>query len=274
MTEQIFFQSSFPRAGSTLLQNIFFQNPDFFSSATSGVLELLFAARKNYSESPEFKAQDETAMENAWRSFCYHGLTGYYKGLTDKKYVLDKSRGWGYYYGFLNFFYPEPKIICMIRDPRDVISSMEKKFRATPEKDIGIVNNSSLIGTTTEKRVDIWCNGQPAGMAFERLYQIIKEGNDKKILFIKYENLCHNPNKEMQRAYEYLGIDFYQHDFDNIEQKTVEDDKNVYGIFGDHSIRPQLKALKSDSREILGKPVCDWIFSRYEWFYDKFGYNH
>ena len=49
MTEKIFFQSSLPRSGSTLLQNILAQNPDFYATPTSGVLELLYAARANYS---------------------------------------------------------------------------------------------------------------------------------------------------------------------------------------------------------------------------------
>ena len=41
--EKIFFQSSLPRAGSTLLQNILGQNPNFYVTPTSGVLELLFS---------------------------------------------------------------------------------------------------------------------------------------------------------------------------------------------------------------------------------------
>ena len=46
--EQIFFQSSLPRAGSTLLQNIMGQNPEFYVTPTSGVLELLHSARFQY----------------------------------------------------------------------------------------------------------------------------------------------------------------------------------------------------------------------------------
>ena len=68
--KQIFFQSSLPRAGSTLLQNIMGQNPDFYVTPTSGVLELVYAARKNYVESPEFKAQDPETMRNAFNGFC------------------------------------------------------------------------------------------------------------------------------------------------------------------------------------------------------------
>ena len=59
----IFFQSSMPRAGSTLLQNILAQNPDIYATPTSGVLELTYAARSMFTESAEFKAQDTKTME-------------------------------------------------------------------------------------------------------------------------------------------------------------------------------------------------------------------
>ena len=272
MVEKIFFQSSLPRAGSTIFQNLIGQHPDFYVTPTSGVLELLYAARGNYTTSPEFRAQDAELMKAGWKSFGHDGLFGFFNGVTDKKYVMDKSRGWGIHYDFLNFFYPDPKIICMIRDPRDIFASMEKKFRSAPERDSGMVNHAQMLGITTESRIDIWASREPVGLAFTRISQMIKEGIDKKVLFVKYENLCHNPHKEMERVYEYLGLPVYSHDFKNIEQITKEDDE-VYGIFGDHTIRQELKALKSDAREILGKPACKWIENQYEWFYTKFGYN-
>ena len=68
--ENIFYQSSLPRAGSTLLQNILAQNPDVYATPTSGVLELIFAARSNYTDSPEFKAQDAEVMKTAFQAFC------------------------------------------------------------------------------------------------------------------------------------------------------------------------------------------------------------
>ena len=60
--KKIFFQSSLPRAGSTLLQNIIGQNPDFYVTPTSGVLELLYGARNHYTACDEFKAQDSELM--------------------------------------------------------------------------------------------------------------------------------------------------------------------------------------------------------------------
>ena len=109
--EKLFFQSSLPRAGSTLLQNILAQNPKIYATPTSGVLELIFAARNNYTNSPEFKAQDPELMKSGFLSFCKQGMRGYFEAITDKPYIIDKSRGWGIHYDFLNQIYPEPKLL-------------------------------------------------------------------------------------------------------------------------------------------------------------------
>ncbi len=166
MPEKIFFQSSLPRSGSTLLQNIMGQNPDFYVTPTSGVLELLYAARANYTESPEFKAQDSEEMMNGFRGFCRAGFEGFYAGITDKKYAIDKSRGWGIHRDFVEFFYPEPKVICMVRDLRDVFCSMEKNFRKNQHLSDPVVNHAELRGTSTPKRIDVWANSQQNGGVF------------------------------------------------------------------------------------------------------------
>ena len=268
---KIFFQSSLPRSGSTLLQNIMGQNPKFYVTPTSGVLELVFAARKNYTDSLEFQAQDAELMRNAFLGFCKQGLEGYYNSITDKEYVLDKSRGWGIHYNFLNAFYPDPKILVMIRDPRDILASMEKKFRQNQDKDSGLVDHANMQGTTTEKRIDIWASSQPFGMAMERLYQMIKEGIDKKVHFIKYENLTLKPERELSKIYDFLGVEPYEHDFDNIEQVTQEDD-SVYGIYGDHKIQNKLSFKPSNADEILGSNAAEWVRNNYAWFYERFLY--
>lgn len=270
--DKLFFQSSLPRSGSTLLQNILAQNPDIYATPTSGVLELIYGARENYTNSPEFIAQDAQLMRKGFLSFCKSGMHAFYNSITEKKYVIDKSRGWGIHYDLLQTILgEEPKIICMIRDLRDVFASMENNFRKNPEKANLIVNWSQMTGTSVPKRVNYWAQGQPVGMAIERLQEVIRYGNDKKILFVKYEDLCLRPDSEMVRIYQYLDIPYYKHDFDNIEQVTKEDDE-VYGSFGDHTIRHQLKLLPSKSKQLLGKEVCDSIYNNYYWFYETFKY--
>ena len=270
--KKIFFQSSLPRAGSTLLQNILGQNPDFYVTPTSGVLELLYAARSNYSNDASFKAQDSELMKKGWLNFCNQGLMGFYNGVTTKKYVVDKSRGWGIHYDFLNSFYPNPKIVCMVRDLRCIYSSMEKNFRKNPEIDSGIVNWAELKGTTTGKRVDYWSVNPPIGIALERLYQIIMEGLDKNILFIRFEDLTLYPQNELDKIYDFFQIDRFKHDFKNVEQLTKEDD-TVFGIFGDHVIRKEVKPVARDYDSILGQELSLNIVKSYSWFYNYFNYS-
>ncbi|MBT4870428.1 MAG: sulfotransferase [Candidatus Diapherotrites archaeon] len=268
---KIFFQSSMPRAGSTLLQNILGQNPDFYVTPTSGVLELVYGARSQYTSSPEFKAQDADLMKKGFLNFCKNGLEGFYEGVTDKKYVVDKSRGWGIHYDFLNSFYEEPKIVCMVRDPRQILSSMEKNFRKNQDKHQEIENHAEMRGNTTQKRVIEWLNSQPVGLAFNRIQDIVQRGIDKNILFIRFEDLTENPEEEMKKVYEFFGVENYKHDFENVEQLTQEDD-SVYGIFGDHNIRKKVEPLQKDYLDILGKQACDMIMQNLEWYAKKFGY--
>lgn len=271
-TKKLFFNSSMPRSGSTLLQNILGHNPDFYATPTSGVLELIYGARENYTNSQEFKAQDAELMKKGFVSFCKGGIDGFFDAITDKPYVIDKSRGWFNYYDWLKMVYPDPKIVCMVRDLRDVIASMEKNYRKNPDKSNPVINESQRIGTTVGKRVDVWVSQPPVGVAIERFKEMFLKGYDDKILFVRYEDLCLRPDYEMKRVYEHLGVPYFQHDFENIEQITVEDD-TVYGIFGDHTIRTKLEMKPSDAKKVLGADVCDWIYTTFKWYFDKFNYR-
>jgi sulfotransferase len=237
------------------------------------MLELIFAARGNYTESPEFKAQDADLMRTGFQAFCKEGMDAYYNAITDKKYVMDKSRGWSIHHDFLQFVRGEqPKIICMVRDLRDVFASMENNYRKNPDKVDSILNWSTMQGTTVPKRIDIWAQGPPVGMAIERLSEVYRLGIDKNMLFVRFEDLCLYPESTMLKIYKYLDIPAFEHDFDNIEQVTKEDDE-VYGAFGDHVIRKKLQPVPSRAKTLLGKDVTDWIFENYRWFFDKFRYT-
>jgi sulfotransferase len=273
MVKDIYYQSSLPRAGSTLLQNILGQNPELYVTPTSGVLELIYSARGQYSTSLEFKAQDSKLMREGFLKFCKEGMYGFYNAITDKPYVIDKSRGWGIHYNFLETIHGEPKIICMVRDLRSIFASMEKNFKKHPEMDDGTVNWADGKGTTTEKRVKLWADTPPIGIAVERLKQIIDEGNDKHILFVKFEDLVTIPKFEMERIYRFLGLPNFKHDFNNVEQITQEDDA-VYGIFGDHTIKKEVKYFDPKYNEILGEQICQNIVGSYQWFYEYFNYKN
>jgi len=270
--EKMFYNSSMPRCGSELMQNILAQNPDFYSSPTSGLLELVYSARGAYSNSQEFKAQDPEMMSKAFAKFCKSGMKGYYSEVTDKPYIIDKSRGWGIHFDFLNFVHGEkPKIICMVRDIRAIYASMEKNFRKDPT-DAGIVNWQTGQCTTVAKRVEYWSQNVPINIALERLKEMFNTGIAKDILFIKFEDLTENPKAIMKELYEKLEVPNFEHDFSNIKQST-EEAPNAYGTFGDHNIRPEVKPVKKDWNQVLGKELSKAIYDNHKWYNEIFKYK-
>jgi len=70
MDKIIYFNSSLPRAGSTLFQNLIGQNPQFYVTPTSGLIELVSGAKNHYNGSQEIRAQDPKLMEKAFINFC------------------------------------------------------------------------------------------------------------------------------------------------------------------------------------------------------------
>lgn len=272
MEKRYFFNSSLPRAGSTLLSNLVAQNPDFYCTPTSGLIDLIFGARASFQQSPNFKTQDANLMDKSFLNFCRAGIDGYFNALTNKSLVLDKSRAWMTTYRLANMLHAEPKIVCMVRDLRSIYASMEKNFRNNPHKENYVQNANQLQGTTVRKRVDIWANGTPVGTSIDGLKDTIEQQLDKKILFIRYEDLMENPENEMKRLYEHFELPYYdKHDFVNITQHTQENDA-FHGIYGDHKLRPKFERKEDDFEDVLGYEICRDIKTTYKWFYDYFSY--
>lgn len=274
---EIFFNSSLPRSLSTLLQNVIGQNPDFYVTPTDGVLELLYSARQNYANSLEFKAQDSELMKKGWLGFCKSGLYGFYNSITDKPYVVSKSRGWGLHYNFLqNVLGKPPKIICMVRDLKNIVSSLEKIHRQKESYSTDmLIDHSKMQNTSTPKRVDYFLSSPPLGLALERLSEIIRLGISQNFLFIRAEDFSQNPKKEMNRVYEYLELPKFEHDFSNVEQITQEDDE-IYGLTNNlHQIKKSITPLVDDSTQILGSDISKWIDEtpQFDWYRKAFGYG-
>jgi len=273
MVKKIFYNSSFPRSGSTILQNLMMQNPEIYSTPTSGVIELLTTARTVYSTGDAFKAQDPDLMRKGFKGFCKSGIYGFFNEITDRPYVLDKSRAWTGNWRFLDFIDENPKIIVMVRDLRSVFSSMEKNFRKNPDKDPLIANPIELQNMTVETRMLHFSNKPPIGPSIEWIKDVIQQNLSDKILFIRFEDFCINPENEIKRIYNYLEIPYFKHDFNNIEQLTHENDV-IHGIFGDHKIKTgKIELPKEDYLDILGETNCNSIVSSYDWFFKAFNYN-
>lgn len=270
--KQIIYLTGMPRSGSTLMANILANNPKIGGGETSPLLEYIYAARANYSNTPEVKsALDEETMKESYLNFCRLGMSGYAERITEKEVYLDKSRGWMHYAPFLWEIDPNAKIIVCVRDIRMVVASLEKKWRQNPS----ILDNRDNPGAqqfiTIDQRVNHFLSDPPLGIALKRLYNFIQTGNafSDNVIFVDYDDLASNPTEVMKRVYKFLGMTYCDVDYKNVDQKTIENDRiGDFGIYGDHKIRPKVKPLEKDFSKVLGRDLADNIKAEFSWFYN------
>lgn len=267
--EKLFFNSSMPRSGSELLNVILHQNPLVYGSTTSPLLEYQYGARSNY-ELPEVKSQNPKLMQKAFISMCGSMAQGYYESITDRPYVIDKNRGWSFYYEWVEQWNPNPKMICMVRDLRSIIASMEKIYRKNRHRPTGPDNPAEMQNLTAEQRVGCWLNTQPVGLALQRTADLFQRKLDKHILFVRYEDLCNDPVATLKTVYDYLELEPFEHDFNCIEKQVQEDDSH-FGVYGQHNIQRQLRPSEPDSRQAqVSEFSSDQIKQTFQWYFDNF----
>jgi len=270
----IVFNSSMPRACSTLLQNIFAQNPNFYATPTDGVIELLDGARQRFTDSAEFKAAvDQDLSLQAWRNFCKGGLEAYCNTLTDRPNIILKGRGWkGNIAWIENFLGEKPKVLCMVRNLKAIAASFEKLHRKNPDKTSQWLIEGEVRGTTVFKRVDMYTKNIPVSISLDRIQELFEMGVDSGIMFIRAEDLTSRPQEIMNEIYNILGVDNFQHNFNNVEQVTKENDV-IHALDNDlHSIKNKVEPSVEDYNEILGDAACNFIDTEYEWYQKYFGY--
>lgn len=265
------FNSSMPRSGSELIQVILHQNPRIYGSTTSPLLEYQFAARGNYNL-PEVKSQDPTQQFNAFISMCRGMAEGYYSAITDREIVCDKNRGWAHYYEWVEQWNPDPKIICCVRDMRSIIASMERIYRKNRHRPEGPDNPASLHAMTVTQRAEHWLNTQPVGLALQRTQDTFMRGLGDKILWVRYEDLCNHPEREIRKVYEFIGEPEFEHDFTNLKKEVYEDDSH-YGVFGSHKVAKEIRpAMASDWADVIPSEVAAMVYSRARWYQQTFNY--
>lgn len=165
----------------------------------------------------------------------------------------------------------EPKILCMVRDLRQIVASMERLFPENRYKAQPIENHAKLAGTTVVKRVMHHMQNVPVGLAMDRIMEVHMRGWAPKICFIRYEDLTSKPEESMAKIYDYLGVKRYEHNFQKVEQVTQEDD-TVNGLDDLHVIREKVEPASNDCVKMLTPDGVRHLEQHYAWYFKRFGY--
>ena len=249
------FISGMPRSGSQLLCNVLNQNPRFYVSGTSGILDIIFSVRNNWDQLIEFQANpNEEAKKRVLRGI----LENYYAD-REEPVCIDKSRGWLAYIEMAEMLLEKKaKILVPVRNIRDILSSFEKLYRqGVATRQIPQERENYFKWQTVEGRCEIWVNSdQPIGLAFNRIKDALSRGFQDRMHFVKYEDLTKYPARTFMLIYNFLEEDYFEHDFNHVEQTIFEHDE-VYGLGSElHAIREKVEPQPPQWPVILGEEVA------------------
>jgi sulfotransferase len=223
-----YFISGLPRSGSTLLSTILSQNPDFYADISSPLSMITENTVRVFSECENSSHINEERRINTIQSL----FEGYYSQQSQNT-IFDTSRSWTRNTSLLKATFPNTKVLCCVRNIDEIINSFEKLWAHNPLY-YKQINDFTYSQNIFERSDEIY------NRSIISQYSSLKEGyskNPEMIHFVEYENLCKFPEKTIKDIYEFIGMDYYKHDFNQLDYENQRFDLKS-GIPNLHKIKP------------------------------------
>lgn len=259
MTKTYHFMAGLPRSGSTVLSALLNQNPEVYSSPQTDLLEMLYSLESTI---PNYESYRAKLMHPNFASVLY-GMADNFYSTIDKSVIIDKNRGWGTPYNWDNlglYVNPDGKVIVTMRPILEVLASLirvaQKTNKATTT--MPYLNNDLWVShyrDATDAQVDniMSANGEMDRAIFS-IANLVKNHRDK-VFVLWFDDLLDNPQATMNRIYDFLGLDRFEHNFNNIKAIDNHDDLAGYGMLGLHDVNKKLAKPKTKVEDYLSEYV-------------------
>jgi len=230
-----YFISGLPRSGSTLLSAILKQNPEFYADIASPVSGLFEGMINSFTGSENSQNIDEERRKDSLLGFA----DGYYKNI-DRQVIFDSSRAWTSKTSLLKTLFPNPKIICCVRDVQWVLDSFERIANHN------CLSTNTLVDDEARPSVETRCMNMMDPTKGGQVYKPLKhleEGlaaNPDIIHLVEYDDLCKSPEQTMKKIYNFLNIEYFPHDYDNVEYMNEPFDLS-FGMRDLHTVRKKVE---------------------------------
>ena len=258
-----YFMAGLPRAGSTLLSTLLNQNPRIYSGPSSPVLGAMYATHENFQSNELYTGYPKPNQVNE----IIGSMIEHWYSDIDKPVVIDKNRAWCARVPFIEgYIKQEAKIIVPVRRIDEILASILRMIKRNPFKEgqprINFVDEQLVkfnIPINDENRCQYLLSNQ-GGIVWESLNATklgVEEGHSDKFLFVDYNDLVKDPQKELNEIYEFLGEEPFEHTFENLSNDHREDDITTYGLGDMHEVHSELKKVSPDPSEILPDSIIE-----------------
>ncbi len=255
-----------PRSGTTLIANVLSQHPDIHVSGTSALPLCLEAVQNTLSTAPEVQS-DLANVPGSYERYlaAMRGLCdGWYSDRPEPT-IIDKGRGWIMHRALLSQLYPDAALIVSVRDPRDVIASIERQHRKTA------AFNSPLARTAYESAELLMA---PDGMVGGpiRFIEDLTRRNLPGVVCVRYESLVTDPAAAISRVHDPLGCEPFEHGYRKVENVASDLDALYRGKYP-HDGSGEIKPTGRSWQDTLDPDLAALIAGRYPLFMQTFAYT-
>jgi len=251
-----------PRSGSTLLSSILNQNPRFYSGPSSPVLGAMFAIEQNFLGNELYHGYPKpNQVREIIGSVPHHFYSD-----VEKPVVFDKNRAWTarvpYIEGYIG---QQAKILVPVRRVDEILTSILTMVHRNPfqegQERVNFVDEQLIKTNTPINDVNrcMYLLGND-GIVYESLNAIMEgftQNVRDKMHFVDYNDLVRDPEKTMEDIYDFLGEEYYDHEFDSLSNIHREDDLNTYGLGDMHEVRSELKKTAPPPASVLPPEILD-----------------
>lgn len=259
--KQIYFMSGLPRSGSTLLTSILNQHPDIYSSHHTDLLSIMTNLESQYTNFESVRVGNRI---NSYNQVLKEMGQSFYSDIS-KPIVIDKNRAWSTLHNIqlASKLNDKIKILFPYRKPIEILASFIKLAEKYPNNFI----DKNMVAEDFLPYYYLPINDARCEWLMQNRNQIsfglfgLSLANSKqykdKIHIIKYDNLCSNPQEEMDKIYSFLEVKNFNHDFNNIVNIEKQNDAEEYGISELHTIKSKISASKINPQEVLSEYILN-----------------
>jgi len=260
LQKNYYFMAGLPRSGSTLLSSILNQNPRVYSGPSSPVLSTMFVIENHLLQDELFHGYPKPEQGHAIIS----NIINQFYDDVKKPVVVDKNRAWVARVPYIEqYIGQKAKIICPVRDIDEILTSMITMIRRNPYKEgqprINFIDEQLVklnIPISDDNRCEYIAGPDGIlGQSLNAIMEGLNQGFGSRFHFVEYKDLVNNPKETMNKLYEFIGEEPFDHQFTNLKNQNREGDINTYGLSDMHEVRPVLKSTSKDPKKVLSKEI-------------------
>ena len=265
------FMAGLPRSGSTLLKSILDQNPNIHANPVSPVMELMYHTEEYLKQSEQYLGYPKP--KNAYKIISSFIENYYYE--REEDIIIDHCRAWpNNIERIKTYITPNPKIICPVRDIAEILTSFITMVHRNDDQVSFIDQHLIEKGVTVDDDNRCQYLMSDDGIVEQALWaqsQAFIKNDTRHLLMVEYNDLVNTPDETMRRIYDFLEMDYYDHNFKNVENNHRENDDQWY-LKDMHYVRKEVKKISKKPEDVLSPYILNKYKQLEYWKYPESPY--